>query len=79
MISLETVRVVASALHEVKQGVNYSRRLGAVCPVCGTPRAKTIRSMPWADGVKIRYHRCANPGCLVFALQLTFKSIDIEE
>ncbi len=78
MIDQETIRLVARAKQEAENGIVYSRRLGAVCPMCGTPRAHTVRSLPWMDGIKIRYHKCKNFGCLLCTLQVTIKSVEEE-
>lgn len=78
MINPETIKLIAYAKQRAEDGVAYSRRLGAVCPMCGESRTYTIRSLPWTDGVKIRYHRCKNPNCLLCALQTTIKSVEEE-
>lgn len=58
-------------------GVDFSARLGALCPCCGR-KAPVYRSMPWEDGLRVRYHRCVNPGCPLAALGGTIKSVQRE-
>lgn len=61
-----------------RTGVIYERRRGAACPCCGADRLRTYKTMPWEDGVRIRYHRCANPDCVLGAMGEGIKSLQEE-
>ena len=57
MTTVEIVKV-----KEVR-GATYDRQAGgAACPNCGEPRARVKRTLPWEDGVRVRYHDCQRCG-----------------
>ena len=56
-------------------GVDFSHRRGAVCPGCGE-RARIVKTLPWEGNVRVRYHRCENPRCLMCAARATIKSVE---
>lgn len=58
-------------------GVDYSPRHGALCPWCST-KAKIIRTMPWDGDLRVRYHRCQRPGCVLAKLGTTIKSVEVD-
>lgn len=58
-------------------GVDYSPRHGAICPWCGG-RAKIIKTLPWEDKLRVRYHRCNAPGCVLASLHTTIKSVEAD-
>lgn len=68
---------IVKAKDDAAAGVDYSPRLGAICPWCGC-RAKIYKTLPWEDRVRIRYHRCIDDRCVVAALGLTIKSIEVD-
>lgn len=68
---------IVEAREAAASGVDYSPRLGAICPWCGK-RAKIYKTLPWEDRVRVRYHRCENVACVVGALRLTIKSIEVD-
>lgn len=70
----EVVLVVAKA----REGVTYTAKHGAVCPCCGAERLPVNRTMPWSGAVRIRYHRCVNPACLLCAIGEGIKSLQEE-
>lgn len=72
-----TVALIAEAKAKCEVGVGYHSRHGAVCPVCQTKRIPIFSSPRWRDGIKVRYHKCTNPKCLVCAMGLTVKSIEL--
>jgi hypothetical protein len=59
-------------------GVDYSPRTGARCPWCGE-RAKIYKTMPWEDNTRVRYHRCQQRGCVLQRLEVTIKSIEVDQ
>lgn len=59
-----------------RDGVDYSPRLGASCPACGTIRTKVTHSCRWEDGCKIRYHKCGNGNCPISVANISIKSIE---
>lgn len=72
-----TTAAFATTPTRLEYGVDFSARRGALCPCCGG-RAPVYRSMPWEDGLRVRYHRCVNPHCPLAALGGTIKSVQRE-
>ncbi|MBU4526574.1 MAG: transcriptional regulator [Desulfomicrobium sp.] len=70
----ELVRVVDLA----RAGVIFSPRNGAVCPGCGATRLRAYKTMPWSGSVRIRYHKCGNPECILCAIGEGIKSLQEE-
>lgn len=68
-------RDIALVITTARAGVTYSARHGAVCPCCGAERLPVSRTMPWSGSVRIRYHRCQNPNCLLCAIGEGIKSL----
>jgi Zn ribbon nucleic-acid-binding protein len=54
---------------EPLDGVEYSRIDGAECPACKMPGGYVTNTLPWEDGLRIRYHVCRRCGS-------RFKSIE---
>lgn len=51
-------------------GAAYDRQAGgAACPECGKPKARVRRTLPWEDGVRVRYHDCQHCGCRFKSLE----------
>lgn len=76
MARISIVRI-AAAKERGSQGVDYSPRLGAICPWCGK-RAKIVKTLPWEDRTRIRYHRCHTEGCLMATMGNSIKSIEVD-
>jgi hypothetical protein len=38
--------------------VCYHNRLGGICPACKADKCLIVRTMPWTQGEKLRYHKC---------------------
>ena len=70
--------LLAVKIAEAEAGIDYSRRWGGRCPCCGVT-AKIVRTRPWEGEVRIRYHRCHNPGCLLASSKTTIKSVEVEQ
>lgn len=60
-----------------ESGVDYSPKHGALCPACGA-RMKPYKTMPWDGNVRIRYHRCTTPSCLLTTIAKTVKSVEVD-
>lgn len=69
---------IVLARREAESGVDFSPRVGAVCPHC-KKTAKIYKTQPWDDSTRIRYHRCRNAACPIAAMGLTIKSIEIDQ
>lgn len=52
-------------------GVAYDRVNGVVCPSCKMQSGYITNTLPWEDGVRIRYHQCRRCG-------IKFKSTETE-
>lgn len=76
-MGLSSAELVAVYVQKAAAGVDYSPRYGAICPCCGN-RAKIMRTMPWEDNTRLRYHRCGNTRCLICATGQTIKSIEVD-
>lgn len=70
---------IVQALAKANQGVSFSSRYGAVCPVCGTPKMRITVTKQWADGIRVRFHRCSNTLCILNSIGASIKSIQQEE
>jgi len=75
-LSRLVVAHIATAEEAVAGGVEYNRRDGAACPVCGQ-RLYVQTTRPWDGSTRIRYHRCRNRRCVVSVLG-PVKSIETE-
>lgn len=71
-------RAVVAAIAKAREGVEYSPKNGAVCPVCGATKLPVQRTMSWSGNVRIRYHRCVNPACVLCELGEGVKSLQVD-
>ncbi len=76
MGKLSVTRIV-EAKEQASAGVDYSPRLGARCPWCEN-RARIYKTMAWEDNTRIRYHRCENGRCVLSAMGVSIKSIEVD-
>ena len=60
----------ASGFNPGDSGADYHQIDGAKCPRCRMGPASVRNTMPWADGLRERYHICRRCGN-------TFKSIEV--
>jgi hypothetical protein len=58
-----------------RTGVIYDSRDGAVCPGCGATRLRAYKVMPLDGGMRVRYHKCSNPECVLCAIGEGIKSL----
>ena len=65
MVNQAAIVFVKKAREKADKSVDYFPKDGAICPECGMKNLKTITSRPWEWDVKLRYHRCTNPDCLL--------------
>ncbi|SDP85099.1 hypothetical protein [Desulforhopalus singaporensis] len=68
---------IAAARQQAQGGVDYSPKNGARCPWCDQ-RAKIYKTTPWEDNVRVRYHRCIEPGCALSSMGVTIKSVEVD-
>jgi len=68
-------RTVELAVAKAKDGVEYSVKSGATCPLCGKKKLRVQSSPKWMGDIKIRYHKCRNPDCLLGKLGTLIKSV----
>ena len=73
-----SVTKIAEAKEQAAAGVDYSHRLGARCHWCGN-RTRIYATQPWIELTRIRYHRCENGGCVLAAMGVSIKSIEVDE
>ncbi len=78
MNDLKALKELADVTEVAKNGVDYSPKIGAICPSCETPRTPVVGSLPWDGDCKIRYHKCKNPDCPFSVLGITIKSIQVD-
>jgi hypothetical protein len=75
MMTTQITKAVALALEAAACGVDYLPRDGATCPWCGKTRIPVYSTKPWSGDVRVRYHHCNNPGCLLYQLHTGIKSL----
>lgn len=75
MSSQTVTAYVVTVCDLAASGVDYSPRYGALCPGC-RKRAKIYSTRPWEGAVRVRYHRCMTPGCVINRLGKTIKSVE---
>lgn len=68
---------ITVAKEKAENGVDFSSRLGARCPLCGN-KARIYRTLPWEESTRIRYHRCETGSCALASLRVTIKSIETD-
>jgi len=73
-----TIAQLVNAREQAASGVDFSPRFGAPCPWCGQ-RSKIYKTMAWEDNVRVRYHRCYTGGCVVANMNISIKSIQVDE
>ncbi len=73
MIQDQALDVLAIAISEARDGVEYDTKDGALCPYCGR-RAKVTHTMPWLDRSRKRYHKCGNVKCPLCVIDETITS-----
>lgn len=49
---------IAVAVALVNQGVDYTSKDKAPCPLCGSRKVKVTNTLPWEGDIRIRYHQC---------------------
>jgi len=62
---------------KAESGVDYRPRAGALCPSCGKSM-KIVATRPWEEYLRIRYHRCRTPGCILAVIKQSIKSVQID-
>ena len=62
---------------EAENGVDFSPRTGALCPSC-RKKAKIYSTKPWEGSARVRYHLCENGACVLCAMKVTIKSIEVD-
>lgn len=74
-----TAKAIKMAVAKAREGVVYSPKDGATCPLCGE-RCLVVSSPKWSGSLKVRYHRCNNPKCVLASLKTSVKSVqeDVE-
>lgn len=69
---------LALMIERASAGVDYRHRTGALCPCCGRP-VKIYKTLRWEGNVRVRYHKCTNPKCLISAAGKGIKSVEVDE
>lgn len=65
------------AVVKARDGVDYSVKSGATCPMCGKKKIKVMSSPRWMGEMKVRYHKCQNPDCLLGKMGTLIKSVQV--
>lgn len=71
------VTAIVTLIQKAEEGVSYGGR-GAICPACGE-RAYVVTTRRWSGGMRVRYHKCQNSDCLLCGLDVTIKSVQVDE
>ena len=69
---------IAAAIAKAQAGVDYSPRTGATCPCCGAKKLGVRNTLPWSGTMRVRFHLCSNPQCLLAQLKQGIKSVEID-
>ncbi len=75
MIMTAAAKRFVLVVESARAGVIFDSMDGAVCPCCGATRLKAYKVMPLADGIRVRYHKCETPGCVLCAIGEGIKSL----
>lgn len=70
-----SVLLVVKDVEAARAGVTYTARDKASCPAC-CGELETTCTKAWSGNVRIRYHKCTNPDCVLFMLGQSVKSIE---
>jgi hypothetical protein len=68
---------IKAAVSMAREGVDYSAKDGARCPMCGR-RCPVVSSPRRSGDLKIRYHQCKNAGCVMSCTGVSLKSVQRE-
>ena len=71
----QSATMIVLAKRQAENGVDFTARRGAVCPWC-QQRTRIYATRPWEGTVRIRYHRCENPACILARMQVSIKSLE---
>ncbi len=69
----KVVILMAKALDEANNGVEYDIKDGALCPFCGQ-RIRVTHTMSWLGMSRKRYHKCLNINCPLHVTDTTIIS-----
>lgn len=75
---MNSKKAIAAAIAKAQAGVDYSPRTGATCPCCGAEKLGVETTRPWDDAMRVRFHVCSNPRCLICTLGQRVKSVEVE-
>ncbi len=78
MIDPIVITYISKAKEKAEKSVDYTPKDGAVCPECSKKNLRTVTSRPWESGLKIRYHKCTDPDCLLSFMGIVIKSIQVD-
>ncbi len=67
--------MIVLAKRKADQGVDYSPKHGALCPMCGE-KARIYSTKPWDGPVRVRFHRCDNQACALASMRISIKSLE---
>ncbi|KAF1073881.1 ogr/Delta-like zinc finger family protein [Halodesulfovibrio sp. MK-HDV] len=70
-------KAIVTIIAQAKSGVDYGTH-GAICPCCGK-RARVHTTKKSEGGIRIRYHKCKNPDCLLQQIGVDIKSVQCDE
>lgn len=73
-----TAAAIALAIKAAQAGVDYSPRTGATCPCCGATNLRVRNTLPWSGAMRVRFHLCTNPACLLASLKQGIKSVEMD-
>lgn len=75
---MSSKKAIAAAIAKAQAGVDYSPRMGAVCPCCGVEKLPVRNTLSWSGPVRVRFHLCENKHCLLYKLKQTVKSVELD-
>ena len=69
--------LISHAKRKADESVDYTSKNGALCPECGL-KMRVITSRAWEDEFKVRFHKCLNEKCILGALGISMKSVQVD-
>ncbi|MHC1701786.1 MAG: transcriptional regulator [Humidesulfovibrio sp.] len=75
---MSSKKAIAAAIILAQAGVDYSPKTGATCPCCRAEKLSVVTTRPWDGAMRVRFHQCTTPSCLLAKLKQGIKSVELD-
>ncbi|MBU1040249.1 MAG: transcriptional regulator [Proteobacteria bacterium] len=75
---MSSKKAIAAAIILAQAGVDYSPKTGATCPCCKAENLRVRNTLAWSGNMRIRFHLCTTPSCLLAVLKQGIKSVEMD-